>query len=74
MNGKEKNKIIPEVMLLKIDHCANIATPMTVVTDEIVMKISFVCTPQIKISIIIVIMVIRILMYLITKLVLLSII
>ena len=40
--GNEKNKIIPDVILLKIDHWANMATPTTVVMDESTMKISFV--------------------------------
>jgi hypothetical protein len=43
---KEKNRITPDVILLKIDHCANIATPTTVVTDEMAIIISLGWTPN----------------------------
>jgi hypothetical protein len=46
LKGNEKNKITPDVMLLKIDHWANIATPTTVVIEESAIKISLVCTPK----------------------------
>jgi hypothetical protein len=46
LNGK-KNRITPDVILLKIDHCANIATPTTVVTDEMAIIISLGWTTQI---------------------------
>jgi hypothetical protein len=38
----KKNSIIPDVMLLKIDHCANMATPTTVVMEEIAIIMSLV--------------------------------
>jgi hypothetical protein len=43
---KRKNKITPEVILLKMDHCANMATPTTVVTDENQIIISLGCIPN----------------------------
>jgi hypothetical protein len=46
LNGKKKNRITPDVILLKIDHCANIATPTTVVTDEMAIIISLGWTPN----------------------------
>src|SRR5690606_15342992 len=50
LNGKEKNKMIPAVTLLKIDHCAKKATPMIVSIEEITRKISSPFTPQIIIK------------------------
>lgn len=46
LKGNVKNKITPAVMLLKIDHCANIATPMMAKTEEKTMDTSLKSTPQ----------------------------
>jgi len=73
-NGKKKNKITPAVMLLSIDQVANIATPTTVVIDEMVRKIAFLSTPQMIIHPNSARILSKICKYLITKLALFSII
>src|SRR5690554_6690815 len=50
LKGNEKNKIIPAVILLKIDHIAKKATPTIVSTDEMTKKICSLFTPQIAIK------------------------
>src|SRR5574343_665680 len=64
--------IIPAVMLLKIDHWANDATPTTANTDEINSKICSLFTPQMMTMDISAKIPNSKLMYLITKIVLCS--
>jgi len=70
LNGNEKKIIIPAVILLKIDHWANIATPITVKIEEITKNACFRSTPQTGTKVRIIKILIRKSMYFKTSLIL----
>ena len=50
--GKEKNNIMPEVTLLRMDQMAKRAIPITAKTEDTISVISFNSAPNTKASII----------------------
>ena len=70
LNGNEKKIITPAVILLKIDHCANNATPITAKIEAKSAPKSLKLTLHIRVNMAIVIMVKAIEIYFIIKLVL----